>query len=63
MKCFFQVDLFKILDEPLPNNSRNEFTAQNNLFDLLNTNNQQTNPLEDILFGNDLLNNQSTNGN
>jgi hypothetical protein len=63
MKCFFQVDLFKILDEPLPNNSRNEFTAQNNLFDLLNTNNQQTNPLEDILFGNDLPNNQSTNGN
>jgi AP-1 complex subunit gamma-1 len=52
-------DLFKILDEPLSTNGRNE---QNNIFDLLNTNNQSLNPLEDILFGNDLPKVQSTNG-
>jgi hypothetical protein len=56
---FFQADLFKILDEPLSTNGRNE---QNNIFDLLNTNNQSLNPLEDILFGNDLPKVQSTNG-
>ncbi|CAF4086475.1 unnamed protein product, partial [Rotaria sordida] len=55
-------DLFKILDEPSSTNTGNEFNTENNLFDLLNSNNQQSisvpNPLDDI-FGNDLLKNQS----
>jgi len=55
-------DLFKILDEPPPANSRTEVNTDNNIFDLLNSNDQQTNSLEDMLFGNDLPKKQSTNG-
>jgi hypothetical protein len=54
-------DLFKILDEPLPTNGGNDLNTQNNIFDLLNTNNQPSNLLEDMLFGNDLPQTQSTN--
>jgi hypothetical protein len=63
---FFQADLFKILDEPLPTNGGNGVSTHNNIFDLLNTNDQQTNslsnPLDGILFGDDLPKTQSTNG-
>ncbi|CAF1202681.1 unnamed protein product [Rotaria sp. Silwood1] len=58
------VDLFKILDEPPSTYTENEFNTQNNVFDLLNLNNQQSvslsNPLDDI-FDNDLLKTQSMN--
>lgn len=67
MFYFFQADLFKIIDEPLPTNGGNELNTHNNLFDLLNNNQQQqsissSNPLEDILFGNNLPKSQSING-
>lgn len=66
-----QADLFKILDEPLPNNGNttNASNTQNNLFDLLNIDNPPSisspsaNPLEDMLFGNDTPKTPSTNGN
>ena len=59
----FQEDLFKILDEPSPQtNGGSESNAHNNFFDSISTSNQQQNPLETILFGDDLTNDQSTNG-
>ena len=57
--------MLKILDESPSINGENEFNGQKNIFDLLNTNNQQAistpNPLED-LFGNILPDNQSGHG-
>jgi len=66
LNSIFQEDLFKILDESPQTNGNNAFNTHNNIFDLLNTGDQpiisSSNPLEDILFGDDLPKTQSTNG-
>ncbi|CAF0974911.1 unnamed protein product [Adineta steineri] len=58
-------DLFKILDEPSHTNGSNNLNSHNNIFDLLNSDEQQINtsstPLEDILFDDNLPKSQSNN--
>ncbi|CAF3503997.1 unnamed protein product [Adineta steineri] len=58
-------DLFKILDEPSHTNGSNNINSHNNIFDLLNSDEQQINtsstPLEDILFDDNLPKSQSNN--
>jgi hypothetical protein len=58
IQIIFQVDLLKILDEPIQSNG--------NLFDSNHHNGQKQtslNPLEDLLFGTDIPTNHSHNSN
>ncbi|UJR30470.1 hypothetical protein I4U23_018003 [Adineta vaga] len=60
-------DLFKMLDESPQTNGKNDSNNHTNILDLLNsppskTTSSSSNPLEDILFGDDLPKSQSTNG-
>jgi hypothetical protein len=58
IQIIFQVNLLKILDEPIQTNG--------NLFDSNYHNGQKqtsSNPLEDLLFGTDMPTNHSHNGN
>ncbi|CAF1363684.1 unnamed protein product [Adineta ricciae] len=59
-------DLFKMLDETPQTNGRNDSNAHSNILDLLNSGSPQvsssSNPLEDILFGDDSSKNESMNG-